>query len=203
MTKAKPSARKRRGWQRGLPVLTAQGVTLRGLRRSDAPSLLAHLSKPSVLRYIDPCPNSVEGFRRFIAWTHDRRTAGRHACFGIIPSGQTTPVGIVQVWPIASGFQIAEWGFALSDLHWGTGLFVSSAHLMFDFAFGTLATTRLEARAIVDNGRGNGVLRKLGASREGVLRGSSRDGEVLADHVMWSILSHEGTALRYGRRKAG
>jgi RimJ/RimL family protein N-acetyltransferase len=47
---------------------------------------------------------------------------------------------------------------------------------------------RLEARAAVRNGRGNGALAKLGAVREALLRKSFlRDGENL-DQVLWSIL---------------
>jgi RimJ/RimL family protein N-acetyltransferase len=50
---------------------------------------------------------------------------------------------------------------------------------------------RLEARAVVHNGRGNGALRKLGAVQEGVLRGSLlKDGKYL-DQIMWSIISQD------------
>jgi RimJ/RimL family protein N-acetyltransferase len=60
-----------------------------------------------------------------------------------------------------------------------------------DFAFQQTAVNRLEARAVVQNGRGNGALRKLGAVQEGVLRGSLlKDGKCL-DQVMWSIISQD------------
>ena len=50
---------------------------------------------------------------------------------------------------------------------------------------------RLEARAVVQNGRGNGALRKLGAVQEGVLRGSLlKDGKYL-DQIMWSIVAKD------------
>ncbi|MDE3153994.1 MAG: GNAT family N-acetyltransferase, partial [Acidobacteriota bacterium] len=53
---------------------------------------------------------------------------------------------------------------------------------------------RLEARAAVRNGRGNGALRKLGAVQEGVLRRSFlRHGEYL-DQVLWTILADEWRA---------
>jgi len=43
----------------------------------------------------------------------------------------------------------------------------------------------------VQNGRGNGALRKLGAVQEGVLRGSLlKDGKHL-DQIMWSIISQD------------
>ena len=50
---------------------------------------------------------------------------------------------------------------------------------------------RLEARAVVENGRGNGALRKMGAVQEGVLRGSLlKDGKHL-DQIMWSIVARD------------
>jgi RimJ/RimL family protein N-acetyltransferase len=55
---------------------------------------------------------------------------------------------------------------------------------------------RLEARAADVNGRGNGVLRKLGATREGLLRGGSHDGDMVGDQVMWSLLASDWLALR-------
>jgi RimJ/RimL family protein N-acetyltransferase len=50
---------------------------------------------------------------------------------------------------------------------------------------------RLEARAAVQNGRGNGALRKLGAVHEGILRRSFLcNGEYL-DQALWSILADD------------
>ena len=57
-------------WRQALPVLTGSMVTLRELRLSDAPSLLAMLSTEEVARFISPPPTTVDGFERFIAWTH-------------------------------------------------------------------------------------------------------------------------------------
>jgi RimJ/RimL family protein N-acetyltransferase len=60
-----------------------------------------------------------------------------------------------------------------------------------DFAFTDARVKRHEARAIVQNGRGNGALRKLGAVQEGILRGSLiKDGKHF-DQVVWSIGSRD------------
>ena len=70
-------------------------------------------------------------------------------------------------------------------------MFVESARLVLDFTFDVVGTRRLEARAAVRNGRGNGALRKLGAVHEGVLRRSFfRNGEHL-DQTLWSILRED------------
>jgi [ribosomal protein S5]-alanine N-acetyltransferase len=175
-------------WTKGLPVLTAGNVTLREMRISDAPSLLAMLTTEEVARFISPPPTTVTGFERFIVWANTERQAGRYACFAVVPRGMDTAIGIFQVRQLEPGFASAEWGFAIGSPFWGTGLFSSSAQLILDFAFDTIGVHRLEARAAVRNGRGNGALRKIGAVCEGVLRRSFlRNGEYLDQHL-WSIL---------------
>ena len=51
-------------WRRTLPVLTAPALTLRELRLSDAPSLLAMLATEEVARFISPPPTTVDGFEK-------------------------------------------------------------------------------------------------------------------------------------------
>src|SRR5204862_1218764 len=97
-------------------------------------------------------------------------------------------VGIFQVRETEPGFQTAEWGFAIGSAFWGTGVFQEGAALVLDFAFETLGVHRLEARAAVLNGRGNGALLKMGAVQECLLRKSFlRDGRYL-DQMLYSII---------------
>jgi RimJ/RimL family protein N-acetyltransferase len=178
-------------WRTGLPTLTGSLVTLRELRTSDAASLLATLATEEVARFISPPPSTVEAFERFIQWTHRQRAAGQYACFAIVPRDSDVAIGLFQVRALEPGFATAEWGFALAAEYWGTGMFVDGAQLTLDFAFNAIGVHRMEARAAIQNGRGNGALRKLGAVQEGVLRRSFlRRGEYL-DQTLWTILSDE------------
>ena len=178
-------------WKTHLPVLQAKGITLRELRVSDAHSLLALLTTEEVTRFISPPPTTVEGFERFIQWAQREREAGRYVCFAVVPDGYDTAVGLFQIRQLDPMFSTAEWGFALGSAFWGSGLFVAGAELVIDFAFDVIGVHRLEARAAVENGRGNGALRKLGAVREGTLRKSFvRNGRFL-DQSLWSILPED------------
>jgi len=178
-------------WRTGLPTLTGSLVTLRELRHNDAASLLTSLSTEEVTRFISPPPTTVEGFERFIAWTHRQRAAGQYACFAIVPRGGEDAVGLFQVRSLEPGFGTAEWGFALAAEYWGTGMFADGATLTVDFAMEVIGVHRLEARAALRNGRGNGALRKVGAVQEGVLRRSFlKNGEYL-DQALWTILDEE------------
>jgi RimJ/RimL family protein N-acetyltransferase len=178
-------------WHRGLPAITSGRVTIRDLRMSDAKSLFSMLASHEVARFISPPPSTVDGFERFIEWTHRRRDEGSYLCFAIVPEGYDDAVGIIQVRQLDLGWDTAEWGFAIGAPFWGTGAFLESARLVVDFVFETIGVHRLEARAAVRNGRGNGALGKLGAVREGLLRKSFlRDGEYL-DQVLWSIVRED------------
>jgi ribosomal-protein-alanine N-acetyltransferase len=178
-------------WRQALPVMAGSNFTLRELRKQDAPSLLAMLTTEEVSRFISPPPTTVEGFERFIAWTHHERTAGSYACFAIVPAGMDTAIGIFQVRSLEPGFGTAEWGFAMGSEYWGSGIFVEGARLILEFAFDVIGTRRLEARAATANGRGNGALRKLGAVQEGVLRRSFLRNGQYYDQVLWGILAED------------
>jgi RimJ/RimL family protein N-acetyltransferase len=175
-------------WREGLPTLRGRQVVLREMRASDAPSLFALLTTAEVARFISPPPTTVEGFESFIAWTARQRAAGTYVCFAVTLRGFDTAIGIFQVRETESAFRTAEWGFAIGSAFWGTGVFQEGAELVLEFAFNTIGAERLEARAAVLNGRGNGALQKIGAVQECMLRKSLlRNGQYL-DQVLYAVV---------------
>ena len=181
-------------WRRNLPVLRGSGVTLRGLRSSDAGALMSLLTTDEVTRFITPPPATVEGFERFVRWAEDERERGGYVCFAVVPDGYDTAVGMFQVRQTDPTFRTGEWGFVLGSAFWGSGLFSAGASLVIDFAFEVIGVHRLEARVAVQNGRGNAALQKIGAVKEGTLRKSFLRGGQYLDQSLWSIL--EGDRFR-------
>ena len=178
-------------WRRVMPVLSDGVLTLRELRISDAEALLELLSSEEVSRFISPPPTTVDGFERFIAWAQRERLAGRYICFAVVPEGMDTAIGIFQVRQLDPAFSTAEWGFAIGRAFWGSGVFTAAARLTIDFAFETVGINRLEARAAVANGRGNGALAKIGAVKEAILRRSFLRGGKHYDQSLWSIVRED------------
>jgi RimJ/RimL family protein N-acetyltransferase len=181
----------RSDWKQTLPVLTGAGFTLSELQISDAASLLALLTDEEVTRFISPPPTTIEGFERFITWAQRERAAGRYICFGVVPDGYNTAVGLFQVRQLDPSFGTAEWGFAIGSAFWGTGLFAAGADLVIDFSFEVIGVHRLEARAAVQNSRGNAALRKIGAMQEGILRKSFLKGGQHLDQALWAIIKDD------------
>ena len=148
--------------------------TLRELRIEDAPSLLRDADHRRSGALHLAAAEHGRGFRAVHRLDASRArwraiTSASASC----PQGIDHGVGIFQLRSDRSpALLIGEWGFALGSPFWGTGLFAEGARLVLNFAVDIVGVQRLEARAAVANGRGNGALRKIGAVQEGVLRRS-------------------------------
>lgn len=178
-------------WRRQLPVLEGRQVVLRDLRASDAPSLHELITTEEVSRFISPPPATVEEFERFIEWARSGRTRGAFLCFAVTLRGFDTAIGLFQIRSLDPTFETAEWGFAIGSDFWGSGVFSDAAERVLEFAFDTVGVHRMEARAAVQNGRGNGALLKLGAVQEGVLRRSFRKNGRYLDQVLYAIVEDD------------
>jgi ribosomal-protein-alanine N-acetyltransferase len=187
-------------WRRALPRLENACVTLRELQYSDAAALHRVVSTPEVVRYTWPPPATLEAVQRFIEWAHAKRSTGEYICFGIVPPGSNQVTGLFELRPLRPEFFRVEFGFFLDPAWWGTGLFIAGARLVCDFAFGPLGVHRIEARASVENVRGNAALRKIGARKEGRLREAFVSDGRYIDQYMWSLVNPD--APRSPRRRA-
>jgi RimJ/RimL family protein N-acetyltransferase len=166
-------------------------VTLRPLRTGDAAFLFQALTTREGTRFISTPPTTVEGFEKFITWTARRRAAGDQACFAVVPRGADVAIGVFQLRALDAAFETAEWGFAIAPEFWGSGVFLDAALLVVSYAFQSLGVRRLEARAAVANGRGNGALLKVGAVREAVMRQSFARPADRLDQALWTILAED------------
>ncbi|MCA1559624.1 MAG: GNAT family N-acetyltransferase [Acidobacteria bacterium] len=174
-------------WRDGLPVLRRGGVMLREFQQADAPGLLSIASRPEVVRFSWPAPDSIAAVERFIRSTHEDRAAGRYLGYAIICSKSGAVAGMFELRRLQPDFFRAEAGFFVAPEFRGTGLFVDATGLVIDFAFGAVGIHRIEARVAMDNERSNAVLRKLGAVKEGILEDAFlRDGEYV-DQFLWAV----------------
>lgn len=184
------------GWRSRLPVLRGLRVELRELRMTDAASLCALLSAEEVRRFVAAPPSSAEGFCRFIDRMRQHQMAGTAICYAVTLRGYDTAVGLFQIRETEPAFSTAEWGFAIGSSFWGTGVFGEAAELVMTFAFEQLRVHRLEARAVVNNGRGNDALQKLGAVQEGILRRAFFQNGAYLDQALYAIVEDDWRAAR-------
>ncbi len=186
-------------WRRLPPVLHRAGATLREVSVDDADALLRLLTRDEMAQVIAPPPQSAADLATRIEAARIDRIDGRGLCFAVLPDRHGSPVGLFRVREFERGFGTAEWEFVIAPEYWGRGLFFAAAPVVVDFAFDTMGVHRLEARAAIHNGRGNGALRKIGAVQEGVLRRSLQQEHGWVDQALWTLLA-EDWRRRMGRR---
>jgi ribosomal-protein-alanine N-acetyltransferase len=174
-------------WTARLPELNGRLVTVREVVASDAATLFEFLSDPDVTEHLNQPPPSAAAFAGFIRWAQAQRAERKGVCFAIVPHGLTEAIGMVQVRALEPSFFTCEWGFAVGKPFWGTGVFLEAAALVAGFAFTTLGTHRIEARAAGENARGHAAIQKLGARAEGTLAKAFRKDGRLDKQLLWTL----------------
>jgi RimJ/RimL family protein N-acetyltransferase len=180
-----------RAWRTELPVLAGGSLTLREPSPHDLGTLVDLLSIADAPCFGIKDPITELSVRRFIDSASRNRGAGLAFTYAITMTASRALVGLVQVRQLDPTFEAAEWEFIVIPSSRGTGIFLEAARLVGSFTFTSIGTHRLEARVLLQNGRGNGALRKLGAVQEGILRRSIRRGGEYLDQVLWSVLNED------------
>jgi RimJ/RimL family protein N-acetyltransferase len=178
-------------WRTELPTLSGRSVTLREIAAHDLAALVDVLSVGDATRFGNDGPVSDVAVQELIDRAVRDRAAGHAFTYIITLTASRALVGLVQVRQLDPGFEAAEWECTIVPSSRGTGVFLESARLVGSFTFGTIGTHRLEARVLLQNGRANGALRKLGAVQEGILRRSLRRQGEYFDQVLWSLLKED------------
>jgi RimJ/RimL family protein N-acetyltransferase len=178
-------------WRAELPTLAARTVTLREPVAQDLGPLIELLSAPDATRFGLEDPRSELAVQRLIERAGSERTAGVAFTYAITLGALRPPVGLIQVRRIEPAFEVAEWECTLAPSARGSGVFVEAVRLVGSFAFGPVGVRRLETRVLLQNGRGNMALRKLGAVEEGILRRAVRRNGEYFDQVLWALLKED------------
>jgi RimJ/RimL family protein N-acetyltransferase len=178
-------------WRSQLPTLAARLVTLREPTSSDLRPLMDLLLLADASRFGIDEPVSEVSVQQLLNRISRDREAGVAFTFLVTISSSRAIIGLVQARQIDLSWESAEWECTLAPSWRGTGAFLETARLVGSFAFGTVGVHRLESRVLLQNGRANGALRKLGAVQEGVLRESVRRGAEYLDQVLWSVLKED------------
>ncbi|MGH9142847.1 MAG: GNAT family N-acetyltransferase [Vicinamibacterales bacterium] len=172
-------------------MLNGRAVTLREPVGADLGPLVDLLSLGDATRFALDEPVSDVAVQELIGRFARERASGIAVTYVIVAVATRAIVGLVQVRQLDPSFEAAEWECTIAPSWRGSGIFLETARLAGSLAFGTLGTHRLEARVLLQNGRANGALRKLGAVQEGVLRRSVRRNGEYVDQVLWSLLKED------------
>jgi RimJ/RimL family protein N-acetyltransferase len=178
-------------WRTELPTLVGRAVTLREPASQDLAPLVDLLAPGGTTRFGLEEPVTDSSVLQLIARVARDRANGMSVTYAITLTVTGALVGLLQMRSLDPAFEAGECECTIEPSTRGSGVFIDAARLAGSFAFTTLCAHRLEARVLLENGRANGALRKLGAVQEGILRRSVRRGGDYADQVLWSLLKED------------
>lgn len=85
----------------------------------------------------------------------------------------------------------AKLGYLIAAEHWGKGYATDAVRCLLDYGFGPLDLHRVTAAIGPQNAASHAVIKRLGFTREGVLRGHVFTNGAWRDSVLYSVLADE------------
>jgi ribosomal-protein-alanine N-acetyltransferase len=168
--------------------LSGPTLTLRYATADDAPRLLELGRDAEVTRWFSWGPyTDLEQPLAYIAGLEGKREKGELLDFLIVRDDHG-PIGVTGLSELSRRNRHATVGSWFGRAWWGSGANLESKALIATLAFEHLGLDRITAWANTRNGRSQVALERVGFSREGVLRGFHRHGDVLHDVVVFGML---------------
>jgi len=180
--------------------LGADGAELRPLEPWQAAEFLAHMDRGRdfIGQHIALADvvTDLESARSFLQSYADRAATDTGRIYGIWADG--TLVGGVMFRTMEVAHGVAEAGCWLEPAGTGRGLVTRAVRAIMDWAFGERGLHRIEWQAAAANAPSIAVAKRLGMSRDGVLRQSYLRHGRYVDMEVWSVLAPEWRALTAG-----
>ncbi|MFJ3338589.1 GNAT family N-acetyltransferase [Streptomyces sp. NPDC086766] len=174
------------------------GAELRPLEPWHAEEFLAHLDRGRdfITRHIPFGANAtdVDSARAVLQAYADKRAADSGFLHGLWLDGKLVGGLLFRVFDAASGN--CEIGCWLEPAGTGRGLVTRGARVLIDWAFDERGMHRVEWYVSSANEPSIGVARRLGLTREGVLRESHPYRGARQDTEIWAVLAPEWRAAR-------
>ncbi len=183
------------GWGE-TPTLTGRHVTLRPLARSDKDALVAVAAAGDLWDIFYANVSQLKQADRWMDAAFEQQDHGRARLFAVCdPAGQV--VGTTRFMRMSEGHRRLEIGGTFyAKAVQRTGVNTEAKLLLLGHAFDALGCQCVQIRTDSLNTRSQTAIERLGAKRDGVLRGHQIVDGRLRDSVVYSILDREWPAVR-------
>ena len=181
---------------RTVPTLAGRHVTLRPLAPSDKPALVAAASAEGLWDTFYASVAQMKDADAFMARAFAEQDAGRSFVFAVLDVGGEV-VGTTKLMRMNPAHRRVEIGgtFYATRVQ-RTGVNTEAKLLLLTHAFDVLGCQCVQLRTDSLNRRSQAAIERLGATRDGVLRGHQIVDGRLRDSVVYSILDREWPAVR-------
>lgn len=176
-----------------LTLALGDDAELRALEPWQAAEFAAYVddARPHLAPWL-PWANSItdeDGARAFLQRYADRQAADEGRIYGIWLGARLVGGALFRVFDTGSG--VCEIGVWLAPDVQGRGLVTRAAGHLIRWAFDVRGMTRVEWLCVPQNTRSIAVARRLGMSRDGVLRSAFAFNGERHDVEVWSLLAAE------------
>ncbi len=185
---------------REVPTLAGRHVTLRPLVDTDLPALVEAARADDLWNTFYANVSQMKHPDHWLAAARHEETVGRALLFAVtLPGGDL--VGTTRMMRMAEKHRRVELGgtFYATRVQ-RTGVNTEAKLLLLGHAFDTLGCQCVQIRTDALNRRSQAAIERLGATRDGVLRGHQIVDGRLRDSVVYSILDREWPGVRQNLR---
>jgi ribosomal-protein-alanine N-acetyltransferase len=182
------------------PELKTNRLVLREFTMKDAEWYLRHFSTREIFESSGfPAPNGIKCARaelkEYMVDLFKERNGFR---WGIEAKDEGKLIGSVGFykWAKPSG-HMAEMGYDLDPKYWHRGIMAEAMHTVIDFGFKRMKLNRIYVTIMPRNRRSLKLVKRLGFTKEGVLRESGLDENMKpTDEVIYSLLKRDWAKAR-------
>jgi len=175
----------------------AEGAELRLLEPQHADDLfnLTEQNRSYLRRWLPACDvqNSLEDCRTSIKVSLERWAENGGSTLGIWWQGHLA--GVIGAGNIDWENRSAMIGYWLGESYQGKGLMTGACRTLVDYLFFELKLHRIEIRCAIGNDRSCGVPKRLGFSKEGVLRQAQAFDDQYFDLEVYGLLAEDWTRV--------
>ena len=179
------------------PTLTGRHVTLRPLQRADQAALVAAASADDLWDTFYASVSQLKQADRWMDAAFEQQDHGRALVFAVeTPDGRLVgTTRYMRMAPMHRRLEIGGTFYARSVQR--TGVNTEAKLMLLTHAFEQMGVQCVQIRTDALNQRSQRAIERLGATRDGVLRGHQRmdDGRI-RDSVVYSILDREWPGIR-------
>ena len=174
------------------PVLETDRLVLRKPREEDAALFFQVAQDEAVMRYygVEPFTTRQQALD-VIAWQRCSFADGTGIRWVITERDRDLYIGDLGYHKRERPHRRAEIGYMLARACWRRGLMTEAMTAVLDYGFASMGLNRVEALVDPRNAASDGLLAKLGFTREGVLREYEYERGAFVDLYMASLLRRE------------
>ncbi|MFT5119472.1 MAG: RimJ/RimL family protein N-acetyltransferase [Psychrobacter glaciei] len=178
-----------------LPTLSSNGITLKPLMLSHATDLMEACQDGELWKINE---TSVPEPDKVIDYINTADSMSDRQAFVVINESNGKVIGTTSfhdILPISKRLEIGYTWYAKS--YWRTHVNTTCKLILLTYIFETLKYQTVGWRTDIDNYRSQQAIERLGAKKDGVIRGNRvrRDG-IISDTVMYSMVSSEWSQIK-------